>query len=168
LVRTFTRETRAKGIQLTGGFGGRIVLQDGCFRLADRTGKGGPLVMFGRETQLGRDEQGYLTVFGERGQRRYRIGDMGAWPGPKAVDENDPEVRQLRRACGAGPIANVAEPESERLFGLPYPHWVADYARARKISYRAAWTQVIACLDREDRRGRKGIEARDRCIKQFN
>jgi hypothetical protein len=168
-VRAFTRETRAKGIQLTGGYSGRIVLVDGCFRLPEReTGEPGPLVMFGRDTQLTRDEQGYLTVLGERGQRRYRIGDLGSWPGPNEVDETDPEVRNLRRQCGEGPLTNVAEPESERLFALPYPHWVADYARAKKVSYRSAWTQLIACYEREERRGRSGLAVRERCIKQFN
>jgi hypothetical protein len=168
-VRTFTRETRAKGIQLTGGYRGRIVLVDGCFRLPEReTGEPGPLVMFGRDTQLTRDEQGYLTVLGERGQRRYRIGDLGSWPGPNDVDEADPEVRRLRAQCGEGPLTNVAEPESERLFALPYPHWIADYARAKKVSYRTAWTQLIACYEREERRGRSGLAARERCIKQFN
>jgi hypothetical protein len=168
-VRTFARETKAKGIQLTAGFSGRIVLADGCFRLAEReSGKPGALVMFGRDTQLTRDEQGYLTVLGERGQRRYRVGDLGSWPGPNEVNETDPEVRQLRRVCGEGPLTNVAEPESERLFALPYPQWLADYARARRISYRSAWTEVTACYEREERRGRRGLQARERCIKQFN
>jgi hypothetical protein len=84
------------------------------------------------------------------------------------VDETDPEVRNLRRQCGEGPLTNVAEPESERLFALPYPHWVADYARAKKVSYRSAWTQLIACYEREERRGRSGLAVRERCIKQFN
>jgi hypothetical protein len=168
-VRAFARETKAKGIQLTAGFSGRIILVDGCFRLAEReTGKPGPLVMFGRDTQLARDEEGYLTVLGERGQRRYRIGDKGSWPGPNDVDEADPEVRQLRERCGEGPISNVAEPESERLFALPYPDWLADYARARRIGYRSAWMQVTACMEREEKRGRGGLAARERCIKQFN
>jgi hypothetical protein len=168
-VRSFARETRAKGIQLTGGYSGRIVLVEGCFRLAARdTANPGPLVMFGRDTQLSRDEQGYLTVLGERGQRRYRVGDLGSWPGPNMVDETDLEVRQLRERCGDGPLTNVAEPESERLFALPYPHWLADYARARKISYRSAWAEVTACMEREERRGRGGLAARERCIQQFN
>lgn len=35
-VRLFARENKAKGIQLTAGSDGRIVLEDGCFRLAAR------------------------------------------------------------------------------------------------------------------------------------
>lgn len=168
-VRAFARETKAKGIQLTGGYGGRIVLDDGCFRLETREGGArGPLVMFGRQTQLALDEQGYLIVLSNRERRRYRVGETGSWPGPNTVDENDVDVRELRRQCGSGPITNVAEPQSTRLFSLPYPEWVADYARAKSLSYRDAWEEVIACMKREEGRGRRGLEARERCIRQFN
>jgi hypothetical protein len=58
-IRVFPRESKAKGIQLTGGYSGRIVLEDGCFRLQSRqAGEVGPLVLFGRQTQLGLDDQG--------------------------------------------------------------------------------------------------------------
>lgn len=168
-VRTFARETNAKGIQLLVGFTGRIVLEDGCFRLARGTAsQAGPLVMFGRGTQLGRDAQGYLIVRGEEGQRQYRIGEIGSWGGPNGFDEADPQVQALRVRCGAGPIVNVAEPESERLFALPDPSWVAEYARAKSMTYGEAWDEVIGCMKRLDRIGRRGLDARDRCIRQFN
>ncbi|HZG10037.1 MAG TPA: hypothetical protein VEZ70_13750 [Allosphingosinicella sp.] len=168
-VRVFAREANAKGIQLTGGFRGRIVLEDGCFRLPEReSGEPGPLVMFERHTQLGLDDENYLVVIGgpER-ERRYRVGEMGSWGGPNGIDEDDPDVRELRRQCGQGPLVNVAEPQSQRLFALPDPEWVADHARARKIPYREAWRRVIACMEREEAR-RPGLGARDRCIRQFN
>lgn len=168
-VRVFARDREAKGIQLLAGSIGRIILEDGCFRLASRkAGELGPLVMFGRETQLGLDQQNYLVVLSEGGRRRYRVGELGSWPGPNMVDESDPDVRELRRQCGSGPVINVAEPESERLFTAPDPAWVADYARAQSLSYREAWQEVIACMRRELDRGRRGLEARDRCIRQFN
>lgn len=168
-VRVFARESEAKGIQLTAGLSGRIVLEDGCFRLSPRkAGESGPLVVFGRQTQLGLDEQGYLVVAGEGERRQYRVGEIGSWPGPNAVDESDPDVRELRRQCGSGPITNVAEPQSERLFSVPYPDWVADYARAKSLSYEQAWQRVITCMKREEQRGRRGLEARNRCIDQFN
>jgi len=168
-VRIFARESKAKGIQLLAGFSGRITLEDGCFRVRNaKAGERGPLVVFGRDTQLGLDQQGYLVVLGEGEQRRYRIGELGSWPGPNLVDENDPEVRKLRRRCGSGPITNVAEPQSERLFSAPYPEWVADYARTRSLSYEEAWGEVINCMKRQEQRGRGGLEARDRCIRQFN
>jgi hypothetical protein len=107
-------------------------------------------------------------VFDAAGERRYRIGETGSWPGPNTVDEEDPDVRELRRQCGSGPVTNVAEPQSERLFSLPFPEWVADFARARAVPYRQAWKQVIACMKREEARGRSGLDLRDRCIRQFN
>ena len=167
-IRVFARDTRAKGIQLTGGSIGRIILDDGCFRLATRQGEPGPLVTFGRETQLGLDAQGYLAVLSQGGAKRYRVGEIGSWPGPNVVDETEAPVRELRRRCGGGPITNVAEPESQRLFSAPYAEWLADYARARSLSYPQAWREVISCMEREERRGRAGLDARDRCIRQFN
>lgn len=168
-VRIFARESRAKGIQLLAGYSGRIVLDGGCFRLrSGKAGEPGPLVVFGRDAQLGLDQQGYLVVLGEGGRRRYRVGELGSWPGPNAIDEKDPEVRELRRRCGSGPITNVAEPESERLFSAPYAAWVADFARAKSVSYQEAWEEVIDCMKREEQRGRRGLAARDRCIRQFN
>lgn len=168
-VRRFARESKAKGIQLTAGFSGRIVLDDGCFRLTSgKAGEPGPLVVFGRDTQLGSDQQGFMVVLGEGGQRQYRVGEIGSWPGPNAVDEEDPEVLELRRECGSGPIMNVAEPQSERLFSVPYPAWVADYARAKSLSYQEGWNEVIDCMEREEQRGRRSLELRDRCIRQFN
>lgn len=168
-VRVFPRESNAKGIQLLAGSTGRIVLEDGCFRLASRAaGEQGPLVLFGRDTQLALDWQNYLVVLGEEGGRRYRIGEIGSWPGPNGVEETDPQVQALRRHCGGGAIVNVAEPQSERLFGLPDPAWVADHARAKSLTYRKAWGVVIECMERQEGRGRRSIEARDRCIDQFN
>jgi hypothetical protein len=167
-VRVFARENRAKGVQLLAGSVGRIILDDGCFRVQARDRERGPLVVFGRQTQLGLDAQGYLVVLSEGGRKRYRVGEIGSWPGPNTVDEKDPNVRELRRRCGDGPIINVAEPESERLFSLPYGEWVADYARARSLSYQQAWREVIACMERQEQRGSAGLEARDRCIRQFN
>jgi hypothetical protein len=168
-VRVFAREANAKGIQLLAGSRGRIILEDGCFRLAPReAGRPGPLVMFERHTQLALDAENYLVVIGgfER-ERRYRIGEIGSWGGPNGVNEEDPDVRELRRQCGTGEIVNLAEPQSQRLFSLPDPEWVADHARARKISYPEAWRRVIACMEREEAR-RPGLGARDRCIRQFN
>lgn len=168
-VRAFARESKAKGIQLTGGYSGRIVLEDGCFRLAGRSPSDpAPLVVFGRQARLDLDAQGYLVVLDNGEGRQYRIGEIGSWPGPNTVDEKDSEVRELRRRCGGGPVTNVAEPQSQRLFSAPYPNWIADYARAKSLSYKEAWQEVIACMQREEGRGRRGLETRDRCIRQFN
>ena len=168
LVRSFARESVRPGIQLTALGIGRIVLQDGCFRL-ERGDEGDPLlVMFGRDSQMGRDAEGYLVITDERAGRTYRVGEIGAWGGPNGVNERDPEIRRLREACGPGEIVNVRQPHSQRLFGLPFPLWVLDYAYTYDITYEAAWDRVIACMEREESRGRRGLEARNACIDQYN
>ena len=168
-VRSFAREETAADIRLLALGTGRIVLDDGCFRLADDNGEPlAKLVMFARTSQLFVDGEGYLAVRSSEGDNLYRVGERGAWGGPNAVDENSGDVRELRRRCGTDEIVNVAAPQSERLFALPYPLWVLDYAYTKDISYEAAWDEVIACIERQEARGRRGLEARDRCIKQYN
>ena len=78
LVRFFPRENEAASIRLTALGQGTVVLQDGCFRLADeRNRPRGELVMFGRESHLGIDSEGYLAVSDAGGgERRYRIGEV--------------------------------------------------------------------------------------------
>lgn len=167
LVRAFAREDTEVTIRLTALFTGRILLDDGCFRLADENDRpGDKLVMFARQSQLMRDSEGYLAV--RTGDEFYRVGEEGAWGGPNGVDESNPEVRRLRRACGNGEIVNVAGPQSERLFSLPYPLWVLDYAYTKDMTYDAAWDEVIACIEQQEKHGRRGLDARDRCIKQYN
>ncbi|TMM46158.1 hypothetical protein [Qipengyuania marisflavi] len=168
-VRAFAREDSAAGIRLTALGTGRIVLDDGCFRMADEAGKPqGNLVMFARGSQLTRDAQGYLAITGEEADALYRIGERGAWGGPNGVDEKSPAVRALRKACGSDEIINVAAPRSERLFALPFPLWVLDYAHTKDMTYQAAWREVIACLEKQEKQGRRGLDARDRCITQYN
>ena len=167
LVRAFARENTQVGIRLTALGTGRILLEDGCFRLADQSGKPTDmLVMFAYGSQLVRDEEGYLTV--RTGEELYRIGEQGAWGGPNGVDEKNPEVRALRKACGDDEIMNVAAPQSERLFALPYPLWVLDYAYTKDITYDAAWDEVIVCIEGQEKRGNSGLSARDACIDQYN
>lgn len=169
LVRAFAREESQATIQLTALSTGRIVLEDGCFRLAARDdGRpgAGPLVMFGYNSVLDRDAEGYLAV--RSGEEAYRIGEIGAWGGPNAVDEGAPDLRRLRERCGGGEVLNVRSPQSLRLFALPFADWLTDYALANRLSYQAAWDAVIACYRRQEERGRTGLEQRDACITQFN
>lgn len=165
----FPRSKAGATIILTVAISGTIVLDHGCFRRLDRKGKPGNLVLFDRSAQIGTDEQGYLAIF-DKGKVASRIGEPAIWGGYPAANPRDPDVRKLREVCGDGPIDAVGVPESARLFALPYPEWVADYAQARKIPYQAAWDQVIGCMKRyEDENGpSRFLEARDACIKQFN
>ena len=169
LVRAFPRENVEAAIRLTALGYGRVVLKDGCFRMGDERGRPGEtLVMFGRSSQLALDEEGYLVVKSPGEVAGYRIGEAGAFGGPNGVDEDSEDVRALRKACGSDPIMNVAEPTSERLFGLPDPLWVLDYAYSKDITYERAWVRVIDCMERQLERGRRSTEARDRCVDQYN
>ena len=164
-VRAFARENSRPGARNTALFHGRIVLEDGCFRVA---GEEPALALFDYRAQLARDPEGYLIVAAPGETRGYRIGEPGAWGGPNGVDEDSEDVRRLRAACGEGPIMNVAMPSSLRSFSLPDPSWVLDYAEAYKLDYADAWRRVTACIARQERRGRDGLEGRNACVDQFN
>ena len=171
LVRIFPRAETSPAIQLTALGMGRVTLDDGCFRFAPREGQEqGALVMFGYGTQLGLDEEGFVVVTSENQweTETYRVGEMGAWGGPNGAQEEWETVKALRARCGEGEIVNVGTPQSLRQFSLPASDWLADYAEAKRLGYEEAWDEVIACYRQQERRGRSGLELRDRCIRQFN
>ena len=165
-IRMVPRAASGATIVLTVAIHGRVVLDAGCFRLAGEH-KPGDLVLFDRAATVGRDTQGYLAVF-ERGKLSSRIGEPAIWGGYPGADESSTEVRALRKLCGSGPIVSVGVPLSERLYALPFPEWVADYARAKKLSYRQGWDTIIACMKRGEARGKRGLALRDGCYTQFN
>ena len=166
-VRVFARE-QADPVARNQALGiGRISLDDGCFTLGSRGDEAqSSLVMFGYGSTLDRDDEGYLVV--RSGDSVYRVGEIAGWSGPNGVDEDNPDVIALREACGTGKIVNVAEPVSYRLFSLPYPSWVSNYAEANGLSRQAAWDRVVACMKQEEAADIRGLDARDRCIRQFN
>lgn len=168
-VRAFPRENTEASIRLTALSLGTIILQDGCFRVQLRNGET-PLALFGYDNQLGFDDEGYMVIQRPSGDplERYRVGEPGAWGGPAQVLEDSEDVLALRQACGGDEIVNVTDPQSLRLFALPFADWVTDYAEANDMTRQEAWDIVISCMEREERRGRAGLEARDRCIRQFN
>lgn len=163
LVRAFARREAATSIVLTSATIGTIVLADGCFRLGSPAG---PLVMFERDAQLDRDAEEYLVI--RHGEDVARVGERAVWGGYPQPRESEDDVRKLRRECGRGELVNVGAPEGLRLFNLPDPDWVADYARAKRLSYRAAWDEVISCMRRKERGAPEFLGARDACIDQFN
>lgn len=166
-VRAFAREATDPQVRMTALGIGRIVMDDGCFRLQANENEKPTLVMFGYAATLDRDDQGYLVVRGPD-EAVYRVGETGGWNTPNFVDEASAEVRALRAACGTDEIVNVGHPASYRLFGLPDPTWVTNYANARKLSQQAAWDEIVGCIGREEKQGRAGLDARDRCVRQFN
>lgn len=167
-IRAFPREHGKATIRLTALYHGTIVLEDGCFRLQSRApDDDGKLVLFSYRSQLALDDEGYLVVRSAP-DRTYRIGEPGAWGGPNAIDPANPEVKALHRRCGEGEVFNVAEPESARLFSLPFAQWVTNYAKSKGLTRQKSWGTVIDCMKREEAAGRIGLNARDACIKQFN
>ena len=148
-VRTFPRADRAPGITLDIAQGGWIILVDGCFRLNNAEG---PLVLFGRNTRLFRDDQGYLTVAStQNAQTSGRIGEHMTWGGYGGPVEDEPGVRAIRRHCGDDPIASVGEPQSTAWFRVR-PHAIASYAGHTRLSLQAAWDAIKACWAEQDAR----------------
>lgn len=121
LLRGFASESQATGLQMQAGFSGRVILDDGCLRLESKSKAKGPLVVFHRETGIGLDVQGYLAIIDRStGKAKGRIGEMWSWAGPNPGTAFD-GLEELKAACGAGPIANVGNPESESRFKARYP-----------------------------------------------
>lgn len=112
-VRIFPREDRLPAITRMALLGGRIILRDGCFRLTEHARSGEPLVIFGRDVELGLDEQNYMVLARTgAGSTAPRIGELVTWGGPLDCSEADPNVKALRAKCGTGPIVAVGRPDS--------------------------------------------------------
>jgi hypothetical protein len=121
LLRGFASERQATGIQLEAGFSGKVILDDGCLRLAGKGKAKGPLVVFHRETGIGLDPQGYLAIIDRQtGKAKGRIGEMWSWAGPNEAKDYE-GLQELKAACGEGPVINVGNPESEARFKARYP-----------------------------------------------
>jgi hypothetical protein len=120
-VRGFASESRATTIQLEAGGSGRVVLDDACLRVATKSRAKGPLVVFHRETGIGRDAQGYLATIDRRtGKATGRVGEMWSWSGPNNGKDFH-GLQELKDACGDGPVVNVGNPESQARFRARHP-----------------------------------------------
>lgn len=113
-VRVFARADRQPSITNQALLSGRVILRDGCFRLGEYGGEAGePLVIFGRDVELGLDAQNYMALGKPQSNRAMpRIGERMMWGGPLGHSEADPNVKQLRAECGAGPVVAVGAPNS--------------------------------------------------------
>lgn len=118
LIRVFARSDRLAGPVPQAALSGRIILRDGCFRLAEHGGGGDePLVLFDRDAELVLDAGNYMALReGEGPGRTTRIGESITWAGPRGADEADAGVRKLREHCGGGPIIPVGMPSSAATF----------------------------------------------------
>jgi hypothetical protein len=123
-IRIFPQNDRDLGMTNEAAFGGRIVLRDGCFFVIGLDGSE-KLAYFAREVGLGRDREGYLSLYRRDAQHAHlgRIGEQFTWPGPISIDDSAPMVKQLRAQCGNAPLMHVAAPNSTNMFmarwGLP-------------------------------------------------
>ncbi|MGY0652277.1 hypothetical protein ACW7GZ_10510 [Luteimonas sp. A537] len=124
LVRVFAREDRLPAVVPLAAHSGRLILRDGCFRMQG-DGDEEPLVLFGRDVELGLDGDGYLVVTEPQGsdvdRSAARVGERVVWSGPRGVDDADEGVTALRTACGPDPIIATGEPTRERRFELGRP-----------------------------------------------
>lgn len=148
LVRAFGQNDRPTTVQPEMGTTGKIILRDGCLRSG--TGKNAPLAFFHKETGIGVDEQGYLTLTDRRtGKSKGRIGEWFSWAGPNRIADDHPAVKQLRAKCGAGPIDYVGNPESYASFRAR-PYLVDRIAERRRISRKQAWELLKQCWARQE------------------
>lgn len=151
MIRVLPREDRVPAAVLSAAISGRIILRDGCFRLAssDPT-QGEALVIFGRDVELVLDDEGYMAIRNpHRDEPAARIGEVMVWAGPRGLDERDTGVHALRAACGDGPIESVGEPASAYHFRVR-PWAIDDLARGRGISRQQAWDALKECWARAD------------------
>lgn len=154
LVRIFPREDRLPAFVHSAALSGRVILRDGCFRLTESGGEAEPLVIFGRDSELTLDADGYMVV---RNDSRTddnradppRIGERVVWSGPRSTSEAGSGLRALRAACGDGPVVAVGEPVSAHAFRVR-PWEIDAYAREAGISRQAAWEALKACWARLD------------------
>ena len=104
LVRIFPRDDRPVGTVNAINSRARIVLRDGCFRLADQAGA---LVLFPLGAQMFVDAHGYLA-FGPAAQPGYaRVGEIIEFPG-SITEVSTPElVDPIHAVCGPGKVIKV-------------------------------------------------------------
>lgn len=114
LVRIFPRSDRLPGAVNQAALSGRIILRDGCFRLAEH-GEGSEelLVLFDRDAELGIDAENHLVI---KDGTTTRIGERVIWAGPRTASEQDAGVKALRAQCGTGRIVPIGAPNSAAHF----------------------------------------------------
>lgn len=120
-LRIFPHNDRNLGLHHQAALSGRIILRDGCFRVARFDGKD-QLAYFPREVGLYVDPQGYLALRTRAAKPRHlgRIGEQFTWAGPIGASETLPMAAELRKQCGNAPLMHLAVAESSALFNARY------------------------------------------------
>lgn len=110
-IRLFARSTSAVHAVPDIASHAKIVLRNGCFRVAGG-GADGAHVLFPLGQKLFLDSGGYLA-FGERESRGYaRVGEMVEVHGTFAPVEEPKIVTPIRKACGPGRVVAITTPTS--------------------------------------------------------
>lgn len=153
-VRIMPRHDRLPSAVLAAGMSGRIILRDGCFRLASQNAaQDGALVMFDLNIALVLDDEGYMALQGPRTDKPLpRIGELMTWAGPRGVDERDAGVQALRAMCGDGEIVSVGTPSSAYHFRVR-PWAIDEFAHSRGITRQEAWDALRRCWALADEAG---------------
>jgi hypothetical protein len=109
-VRIFARDNRPDGMLNDIVSRAKVVLRDGCFRIADQ---GDALVLFPLGARLFIDSEGYLA-FGDKGRPGYaRVGETIVFAGSLRELTIPALVDPIHAACGPGKVMKVTSMESE-------------------------------------------------------
>lgn len=108
-VRIFARDDRPNGILHSINSTARVVLRDGCFRLA---GHGDALALFPQGARLFVDGAGYLA-FGAGSEPGYaRVGETLIFPGSLSEVTAPELIAPLHAACGPGKVIKITALDS--------------------------------------------------------
>lgn len=106
LIRIFPRDDRPAGPLHSINSRAKVVLDDGCFRVAGGD-HDGALVLFPLGARLFIDSQGYLA-FGEQERPGYaRVGETLVTPGTIGEVTAPELVEPIHAACGAGKVVKI-------------------------------------------------------------
>jgi hypothetical protein len=109
-VRIFPRDDRPDGILHSINSRAKIILRDGCFRLADHDDA---LALFPLGAKLFIDSEGYLA-FGDKPHPGYaRVGETMLFPGSLGEVTVPTLVDPLHAACGPGKVLKITAMDSE-------------------------------------------------------
>jgi hypothetical protein len=109
-IRIFARHDRPDGALNAINSRAKIILRDGCFRLADH---GDVLVLFPLGARLFVDNEGYLAFGNEAIPGYARVGEAIVFPGSLGEVTIPALVDPIHAACGPGKVMKVTAMESE-------------------------------------------------------
>ena len=103
-VRIFPRDDRPDGLLISMNSQAKVVLRDGCFRLADR---GDALALFPLGAKLFVDGQGYLAFGDGPGSGYARVGESIEFQGGTGEVTTPALVAPIHAVCGPGKVVKV-------------------------------------------------------------